>query len=541
MTTTANANGETETASAPGPAVLRRWSAWLVGWPLTAAVSVLVLGLLAQWVPHYLQWPNSPDLDVFITQAQGWDSGLMLPYRDSPSYQFPGPIYLFWVAGRLAGWGNPMGVHALDAALLVLLGAAMALWTRSRFGRVLPGLIGFVSILGVYLNLNCELVAQREWHTGLFGALALLLPAALPGRWGRVGSALAMGVAFVIRPQAVLFLPAVPLALDEGARGPGESLEKTVVAVLEWGVYFAATVALLFVPLFVSGLWRDFLDGFRQVLPGGPYTRMAGEKPLSIVNRAMMHFRLYRTWSLPLLLLVLVLAGGLSVRLRRATSTWVVAVFSVALYLYLTPLVVTYTDQAVLLVFGFIVALFAQALLEYPGVLSEVRLSAVLLLVLFGVPQSPAFCLVSPSIAALRGTLDRPPGYVGLNPGFVPWPDLAATYDHIRRQSTPETRVANLLFGYPPINSTTGRLSAYPWSGLSLYRIFKVREVWDRVKSDLEASPEGTLVVWSPGEYADDPAAAPTWALVRGTFRPEAKFGAVEIWRKTADPDKAAG
>ena len=54
----------------------------------------------------------------------GWDAGLK-PYRDLIGNNFTGSIYLFWMVGKLCGWGNSLAYNAFDALLLGGFGAAV--------------------------------------------------------------------------------------------------------------------------------------------------------------------------------------------------------------------------------------------------------------------------------------------------------------------------------------------------------------------------------------------------------------------------------
>ena len=92
-------------ASPARPGRLSRTSARLIGDPLSVALAAVYLLMLASWVPQYLTWPWWNDLDHFATFAMAWDSGLR-PYRDLPSFQFPGEYYLYWAVGKACGWGR---------------------------------------------------------------------------------------------------------------------------------------------------------------------------------------------------------------------------------------------------------------------------------------------------------------------------------------------------------------------------------------------------------------------------------------------------
>ncbi len=203
--------------------------------PLTYLVAALAVMLLASWVPHYLTWPWWPDLDAYATIAQGWDAGIA-PYHDVVIFNFPGQIYLFWLLGKTLGWGGTTAIYAVDAGLLVGFGAAVVAWSRRRLGRTLPGWIGFVAFLAYYLNLDYSGVAQRDWQGPLFVVLGLMAIQALPGRRGRVLSALGFALGATFRPHVVLFLPALALAIETETRAPGESWRSTLRAWLFWSL-----------------------------------------------------------------------------------------------------------------------------------------------------------------------------------------------------------------------------------------------------------------------------------------------------------------
>ncbi len=82
---------------------------------LTIVAAGVCLAFLSTWLPHYLLWPWARDPDTFATLAQSWDAGIR-PYRDIRGYNFPGAIYLFWVLGKLFGWGRTWTFYAFDAA-----------------------------------------------------------------------------------------------------------------------------------------------------------------------------------------------------------------------------------------------------------------------------------------------------------------------------------------------------------------------------------------------------------------------------------------
>ena len=183
--------------------------------PLTALVVGLCAFQLAAWIPHLLTWPFFVDHDVFSTLAFGWDSGLR-PYHDLRENNFPGTIYLFWAVGKVFGWGRTAPVFAADSAFVVAFGEAMLLWSRRRFGRFLPGAIGYASFLSYYLSLDYRNVIQKDWHGPFFMMLGLMITDGWPTRGGRIASAFCAAAAFVIRPQVVLLAPALAFRIARG-------------------------------------------------------------------------------------------------------------------------------------------------------------------------------------------------------------------------------------------------------------------------------------------------------------------------------------
>src|SRR5271165_4610493 len=152
---------------------LGRFCEWLLGRPMTALLAIGCLAILATWVPVYLSWAWWVDLDNWSTMALAWDWGEK-PYRDIIAFNFPGQVYVFWVLGRLFGFGRTVPIYGLDVCFLVALGVLLALWSRRLFSRFLPGLIGFLCFLSFYASLRYHLVAQRDWHNAFFAVSGLL-------------------------------------------------------------------------------------------------------------------------------------------------------------------------------------------------------------------------------------------------------------------------------------------------------------------------------------------------------------------------------
>src|SRR5262249_48756235 len=154
----------------------------LLGPPLTAALGLACAVFLLTWAPHYLTWPLWADTEQFAISAQSWDTGIR-PYRDLADFDFPGPIYLLYLLGKVLGWGRTMPFFAADLALLVLLAGALLAWSRHLFGTWIPGLIGVLAWLAYYLGQDYTHIAQRDWKATAMTVLGLLALETFPGKW----------------------------------------------------------------------------------------------------------------------------------------------------------------------------------------------------------------------------------------------------------------------------------------------------------------------------------------------------------------------
>ena len=176
---------------------------------LSVVIALLCAGQICLWLPFYLALPWYSDHDVFATMAQSWDAGI-LPYRDLIGNNFPGTIYLFWCLGKLFGWGKTPSLYIFDSTLLILLGFALVYWSRVRFQRLLPGLIGFLTVLSYYLSLDFSQTAQRDWHAPLFAVIGILCAQCFQGRiWGVFPAVIGVSLGLLIRPQVVFLFPAL--------------------------------------------------------------------------------------------------------------------------------------------------------------------------------------------------------------------------------------------------------------------------------------------------------------------------------------------
>ncbi|AGA25062.1 hypothetical protein [Singulisphaera acidiphila] len=536
---TSQAPGPESTSSIPTSETGDRFASWVLRGPLIVALGSLCLLQLATWIPHYLTWPYWADHDVFATIAQGWDDGL-LPYRDLRCNNFPGTIYLFWILGKAFGWGRTMPFYAVDAAMLVALGGLLLAWSRRRLGGVLPGLVGYLTFLSYYLSLDYAHAAQRDWQGPFFAVASLLAMQTWPSRAGRLGSALTMALAINFRPQTVLFLPAMALAIDEASRRPGESAGKAIRELLVWGTAFTLFLAASFVPLVMTGVFHDFVQGVRLTAYGGSYNRVT---PASIL---MGWFTLLAPLRMSLIPVAIgLLALRTDVANRRMALVWLAALGFGSLYKPLSPIAHSYLNIPLMLIWAVSLAVLVHLVLALARPSPSLQLTATLVILALGVTVRPEFCVTGPTLRALasfrQGSLpdQNPPGYrVGTVPtsGFYPWQDYRALIDHLKHRTTPETRVANVLKGDPAITSPAARHSVFPAESMAWLRMLCPEQQEDFAK--ILAQTENAVVVWIPGEIGPDPKfnLDTLVAVIREHYRPDVKFGAIEVWKRKVEP-----
>jgi hypothetical protein len=506
-----------------------------MGRPLTFGLLLLVACQLCQWAPHYLTWPLFPDHDVFATAAQAWDMGER-PYRDFHTNNFPGTIYAFWALGKLFGWGKSTAVYALDVVFLLAFGAATLAWSRRVLKDWRPGLIVYAAWLGYYLDLDYSLTAQRDWHAGGLAMMSIYLLQAVPNRVGRIGSACLLAMAASVRPQVGLFLPAWWLALDDEALLD----RRSIINRMGWGLVLGACFTALMFPLIVQDLLGDFLHSLRLVALGGEYSRTSLRAVRDELLREALYFPFWVV-ALPLAFHVSRLAPAR----RRVVVAWLVAFAAVVLYKPLSPVPHAYLTQPVTLVLAVLMGLLASVVLEWGPAPPVLQATALALLIGLQITGRPRFCNLERTLEA-RGVLasgteaEREP----MGCEFSPWFKQGATYKwrdyrdllaYLREHTSPATRVANVLRGYPAINSATGRLSALPAESIAWCLIIRPDDEAEFAHA-LETC-EDSVVVWSPKEVGvrsrfDLVVLAPT---IERLYQPAARFGPLEVWTRRPD------
>jgi hypothetical protein len=532
---------------APAERFLERAAGWVLRGPLALGLVGLCVFQLATWLPHYLTWPWFADHDVFATLALGWERG-QLPYRDLAGNNFPGTIYLFWIIGKLFGWGQTVPFYAIDATFVLILGATLIVWSRRRFGHSLPGFVGFAAFLTYYLGLDFSRVAQRDWHGPFFILSGLLVAQAYPGGWGRRVSAAATALAFAFRPQVVLFLPAVALAVAQGASETtteSASLperKRIARALLKWGLLVAVLIVLAFVPLLLAGITRDFLRGIGLTLPGGQYNQTRAG---SIAGQMVLQFLHLEFDLVPLGVLILAPLGDPA--LRATARVWLLAYLGAWLYKPLSPVPYPYLDHALTLACAINLALLVQCLMNPLLARPGLRLVAVLLAIGIGIQMKPFRCSVAYSrqaMTALRSGTEPVEAPLGLHIGLpvdpaplaFPWDDYRQTLAYLRTQTRPESWVANLIHVVPALNGPAGRRTPLPAESLAWLAVRPEAE--SAFARAIEQAPRDSVVVWTPemGQFVDlyvhYPQVRRLEPVIRRYYEPAARFGDIEVWRR---------
>ncbi|MFO0887966.1 MAG: hypothetical protein U0790_02345 [Isosphaeraceae bacterium] len=508
---------------------------------MTGLIALWCLILLAVWIPHYLTWPWYVDHEHFAILAQNWESGRR-PYRDVFSFQFPGEIYVFWILGKITGWCNTVAFYALDAALVTSFGILLVIWGRRLSGHSLPGLIGFSSFLLYYLSLRFNITAQREVQVAIAALFSVMIPAIWPGPGGRLASAIAFGLALLIRPQVVLLLPAILLAVDRSARSPGDPWRKTLIAVLTWGSIAGLVFALGLLPLALNGILDDFWNSLqsmrlssynRKTSRGGILETLARLDPLSLPKNLLL------ATGIILVLLPWNRAEGPT---RRFVPIVLAAAFGVAFYHAISPNRYGYHTTPQVAVAAMAVTLVGAQLAR--GETRPLVRLAVLgaLFLLFGAREKPrALDVLTPgdrtyglseSLHILRtGELPlRPAVGVEEAPSYS-WPDARAAILYLRDRVPPGVPVAPLLLeSRTAIISAARRPSALPAEGHDL-AFTDNPSLMNRVITALNTT-DNCVVLWNPSTpLKKDPRFEPLWQAVRDRFEPEVRFGNFEIWR----------
>jgi hypothetical protein len=504
----------------------------------------LGLGLLcalqfAAWAPHYVTWPWWTDHDVFATAARAWDAGV-IPYRDFSLNNFPGTIYLFWVLGRLFGWGATVPLYAFDALLLALFGVLLWVWSLKQFGHALAGAVGYALFLSYYLGLNYSLVAQRDWHAAFLGGAALIILQIWHTRpaWVTAGALIAIGVS--IRPQVILLTPAVAAAIELVPRDPSRPGHRGLEPALTLSATAAAVLLLLSYPLIRAGAFPSFVASVTGLVQTGGY----GDMSIGAMTRR------FAFTVAPLRMCVVPAALGLvwagsDNSSRRTAVTWLIAYAGALAYASFGPRDNPYLNHPVMLTWSILAGILATMVVnEGTERASSLNLALVLLVLALGVTLRPAFADRGRALAAVRfgrtANRSRPP--IGYTSGGVlsssnsysaryEWRDYRAVLDYLA-SLPPTTKVANALYGAPALTGPSGRLPAFPAESIAWLVI--VRRADEPLFADPLRRAVDSVVVWSPSEIGrnGNPPLPGIFSTIQKYYEPDRQFGEIEVWRR---------
>ena len=516
----------------------RGFAASTLGWPMSTLLGLIVLIQIGSWLPHYLTWPYWADHDVFANAARAWDLGER-PYRQTRLNNFPGTVFLFYALGKLGGWGRSVNLYVFDSGLLLTLVASLLTWSRSRFGRILPGLVGSLAFLSYYLGLDYTHTAQRDWHTTCLAVLGLMIAQTWPGSISRLVAAMLVAMAMATRPQAVLFLPALLLGVDGGVLD--ESAGRRIRQGLIWLVMVAGFLALAFLPIVIAGVFGDFLGALRQVSYGSTYNKVS---PATMAKAWLLQAAAFRWLVVPAAILLLATRSG--ARDWQTARAWLVAMAGVSLYKPISPMAHSYLDLPIVLVWSVNLAVLAGMLCTASGVPAASRLAGVLALLGMGATTArPEFCVVGPCLRAdgvIRSGVEpeeAPPGYRKgsvATSAFYPWEDYRGVLSYLRRKTSPTTKVANVLKGDPAIVSAVDRSSAFPTESVAWLRMVNGQD--EEAFAESLRKADDSVVVWSPDEVGPNPSFRTELIddEIRRLYEFEEVFGPIQVWRRKVRP-----
>jgi hypothetical protein len=197
---------------------------------------------------------------------------------------------------------------------------------------------------------------------------------------------------------------------------------------------------------------------------------------------------------------------------------------------------------------GSVVAGLAVAWIVQARALPRPVALAFCLAVLFAaMPGIPQYCSVRESLRAAgelrrRAEPDRPPP--GARALFAPsegaaysWTDYRGALAYLREHTSAGTLVANVLrrYPFPPLNAPSGRLSPFMVESGICWMWLVNEDLDETFAAALERSAD-SVVVWIPGEPNVEPRMQleQLTTTIRRFYRPAARFGRIEVWRRTA-------
>ncbi len=514
-----------------------RTSTWLLGGPLAVLLGLLAVAQLASWAPQYLSWPWWSDHDAYATVAFGWHLG-KLPYRDLLCNNFPGQIYVFYVLGRLFGWGWTPSIYLFDAALVAVLGGVLVLWSKRLWGSAIPGLVGWLSFAGYYFELDYSQTAQRDWQGPCFAVLGLLLLQIQPGRAGRIASAALLAAGLAFRPQVVFFAPAFLYAIvrDDGFKKLPNAGQFKIL--LEWFSSLALAFCIAFAPLLIAGVGGDFVQGVRKAGTGWNNGGLG-----TIVKGFLVEATNLKLWIVAAAL-GLVGAQSSARRYRGISAVWIVALLGVLFYRPLSPIQHAYLKHPLTLVWTINAAVVSGFIIHMRNLAPSLRLTSVLFVLAMQASGRPTFCnpdwapIALKSLMAKQDPEPSPLGYrhnlsVQKAPPYH-WRDYRNMLAYLRMNVSEGTHVANVLLRMPAVTGPVARLPVFPAESLEWLLVDPTDEF---AFAQALSRDEDSVVVWAPNQVEVEPSFQLELLepVVRKNYELEVRFGSIEVWRRKRD------
>ena len=218
--------------------------------------------------------------------------------------------------------------------------------------------------------------------------------------------------------------------------------------------------------------------------------------------------------------------------------TWSLALVAGLVYRAPHPVQHGYLASALALIGSISLAVPVAWLMGLSGLARPMRLLAILLILGQAVPRAPFFCSPLESIRALGplgqvriAPADPPPGcrVRSFQPKFshYSWTDYCRALEYLRRTTTPDTEIANVLkqTPYPCFNGPLGRLSPFRSESGICWMLLVDMDLDEEFARELEQSPH-SVVVWSPSEIGlDSPLKLPRLTdLISELYRREAQI-----------------
>jgi hypothetical protein len=298
---------------------------------------------------------------------------------------------------------------------------------------------------------------------------------------------------------------------------------------------------MAFTPLLIAGIADDLIRGLKVAAFGGPYNRA---NPTT-ASRVLAEQLGQPATSIVIGLLGLLLAatGNGS---RRRVVTWGLALWAALGYRLFHPVQHGYLAYPLNLVRSVALALPMAWIIDRAGVPPPLRLAVVLALIVEMSSGRPYFCDPSATVEAIASLahgetlpIRSPPGIrMWVEPvraRWYAWADYRNALIYLRQNTHPGTLVANVLKEppFPAINGPTGRLSPFRAESGICWMWLVAIDLDPEFASSLEEADD-SVVVWSPEEHERrsqlrlDRLAA----VIRKHYRPEARFGRIEVWRR---------